>query len=82
MCNCISNHILISSYLFGSFYLFSTSLSLTNLALLENKKIPIRLFVLNGLTMATSGYIILYNFNLLCKSSFTLSIIFTPLFKS
>jgi hypothetical protein len=51
------NHIILSS-LFGSIFLFSTSLILTNKALLEDKKIPNEVFVLNGLTMFVSGSII------------------------
>jgi hypothetical protein len=59
------NHIILSSCLFGSFYLFSTSLTLTNMALLEDKKIPNELFIINSLTMLASGCIIVYNFSLL-----------------
>ena len=64
------NHIILSSCLFGSFYLFSISLTLTNRALLENKKIPNELYIINGLTIVTSGSIIVYTFRLLksCKS--------------
>jgi len=59
------NHIL-SSSLFGSIFLFSTSLILTNRALLEDKKIPNGVFIINGLTMLVSGSIIVYyNFSLL-----------------
>jgi hypothetical protein len=55
------NHNILSSCLFGSFYLFSISLSLTNKALLEDKKIPNELFIINGLTMLASGSIVVYN---------------------
>ena len=55
--NIMYNHIILSS-LFGSIFLFSTSLILTNKALLEDKKIPNEVFVLNGLTMFVSGSII------------------------
>ena len=41
------NHII----LFGSFYMFSISLTLTNRLLLEDKKISKKLFILNGLIM-------------------------------
>ena len=58
------NNIILSSCLFGSFYLFSTSLMLSNITLLEDKKIPSELFIINGLTMLVSGSIILYNFSL------------------
>jgi hypothetical protein len=64
------NHIILSS-LFGSIFLFSTSLILTNKALLEDKKIPNEVFVLNGLTMFVSGSIIVYyNFSLLNLAHF------------
>jgi hypothetical protein len=59
--------IILSSCLFGSFYLCSTSLELINSSLLENKKIPNELIVLNSLTFLVSGSIIVYNFSLLCS---------------
>lgn len=55
------NHIILSSCLFGSFYLFSISVGLTNLALLEDKKISNKLFIINGLTMLASGSIVVYS---------------------
>ena len=56
------NHIILSSSLFGSIFLFSTSLILTNRTLLEDKKIPNGIFIINGLTMLVSGSIIvMYN---------------------
>jgi hypothetical protein len=59
------NHIILSS-LFGSIFIFSTSLILTNRALLNDKKVPNEVFILNGLTMLVSGSIIVYyNFSLL-----------------
>ena len=61
------NNIILSSCLLGSFYLFSTSLLLSNSTLLEDKKIPSELFIINGLTMLVSGSVILYNFSL-CKT--------------
>ncbi len=61
--------IILSSSLFGSLYLCSTSLRLINNALLENKKIPYKLIIINGLTFLVSGSIILYNFSLLKSSS-------------
>jgi len=64
------NHIILSSSLFGSIFLFSTSLILTNRALLEDKKIPNGVFIINGLTMLVSGSIIVYNFSLLNSSHF------------
>ncbi len=70
------NHIILSSSLFGSIFLFSTSLILTNRALLEDKKIPNEVFVLNGLTMFVSGSIIVYyNFSLLNLSHFKSSMV-------
>jgi hypothetical protein len=66
------NHIILSSSLFGSIFLFSTSLILTNRALLEDKKIPNGVFIINGLTMLASGSIIVaYNYNLLNSFHFT-----------
>jgi hypothetical protein len=59
------NHLMLSSSLFGSVYLFSISLILTNRALLEDKKIPNEVFIINGLTMLVSGSIIVYNVSLL-----------------
>ena len=64
--------IILSSCLFGSFYIFSTSLVLINRALLENKKIPNELIIINGLTFLVSGSIIVYNFSLLNSSHFPL----------
>lgn len=65
------NHIILSSSLFGSIYLFSTSLILTNKALLEDKKIPNGVFIINGLTMFVSGFIFVYcNLSLLNLSHF------------
>ena len=55
------NHIVVTTCFFGSIYLFGISLSLTNKALLEDKKIPYKLFVINGLTMMASGYIIMHS---------------------
>ena len=55
------NSIILSS-LFGSYYLFSQSLGLTNRALLENKKMPTELIIINGLTLVLSGSVIIYSF--------------------
>ena len=49
-------YIILSSGLFGS--------------LLENKKIPYKLIMINGLTFLVSGYIVVYNFSLLNLSNF------------
>ncbi len=55
------NHNILSSAVFGSIFLFSTSLILTtNSALLEDKQIQNRLFIINGLTMIVSGSIMVY----------------------
>ena len=62
--------IILSSCLFGSFYLFSTSLVLINRSRLENKKIPNELIIINGLTFLVSGSIVAYNFSLLNSSHF------------
>jgi len=64
------NHIILSSCLYGSFFIFTTSLVLTNKALLEDKKIPKELYVINGLTMLVSGSIVIYNFSSLNSSHF------------
>ena len=61
----MNNHIILSSCLYGSVFLFATSLTLTNKALLEDKKIPKELYIINGLTMLTTGSIVIYNFSLL-----------------
>lgn len=57
--------IILSSCLFGSYYLFSVSLSLINRSFLENKKIPNQLIIINGLTFIVSGSFVVYNFSLL-----------------
>ena len=57
--------IILSSCLFGSFYLCSTSLLLINRSFLENKKLPNKLIILNGVTFLVSGSIVVYNFSLL-----------------
>jgi hypothetical protein len=56
------NSIVISSCLFGSVYIFSKSLNLINeLFLLENKKIPHTLILINSLTFVISGSIFIYS---------------------
>jgi hypothetical protein len=57
--------IILSSCLFGSFYLCSTSLLFINKSLLENKKLPNELMIMNGLTFLMSGFMVVYNFSLL-----------------
>ena len=66
----MSNHIILSSCLYGSVFLFTISLALTNKVLLEDKKIPKKLYIINGLTMLASGSIVTYNFSLLNLSHF------------
>lgn len=61
------NSIIVSSCLFGSVYIFSTSLNAINSSFLENKKIPNNLFILNGLTFIISGYVFLHSFTLSLK---------------
>ena len=69
--NNIMNHIILSSSLLGSIFLFSTSLILTNRALLEDKKVSNGVFIINGLTMLASGSIIVaYNYSLLSSFHF------------
>lgn len=59
------NYIVLSSCLFGSVYLYSISLVLINSSLLENKKIPNKLIIINGLTFVMSTYMLVYSFTLL-----------------
>jgi len=53
----MSNSIILFSSLFGSVYLMSISLGLINRLLLENKKLPHELIIINGLTFAISSSI-------------------------
>ena len=62
------NSIILSSCLFGSFYLCSISLLLINRSFLENKKIPNELIIINGLTFLVSGSVVVYSVNLLSLS--------------
>jgi len=48
------NSIILCSSLFGSVYLMSISLGFINRRLLENKKIPRELIIINGLTFVVS----------------------------
>jgi hypothetical protein len=57
------NSIILSSCLFGSVYLCSLSLVLINISLLENKKIPKKLIIINGLVFVLSGSILVYSFS-------------------
>ena len=53
----MSNSIILFSSLFGSVYLMAKSLELINSPLLENKKIPRELIIINGLTFSISSYV-------------------------
>jgi len=55
------NSIILSSCLFGSVYIFSKSLETINMSFLENKKLPNRLIIINGLTCIVSGSVFLYS---------------------
>lgn len=57
------NSIILSSCLFGSFYLFSQSLKLINRSQLENKQLPNKLILINGFTFILSGSVIIYGVN-------------------
>jgi ABC-type Na+ efflux pump permease subunit len=53
----MSNSIILFSSLFGSVYLMTISLGLINSSFLENKKIPRKLIIINGLTFVASSSI-------------------------
>jgi hypothetical protein len=65
----MSNSIILSSCLFGSVYIFSKSFESINMSFSENKKIPNKLIVVNGIICLISGSVFLYNI------SFTLKIL-------
>ena len=52
--------IFLSCCLYGSVYIFCTSLTMINMSLLEKKKVPRELFLLNGLTFISSGFLFLH----------------------
>jgi hypothetical protein len=60
----ITNSIILSAGLFGSIYLCSTTLTLINMAHIENinKKMPNELIILNGLTFIMTGSLVIYTF--------------------
>lgn len=62
------NKIILSAGLFGSSYLFGQSLFLINQTLLQDKKVPIELHVLNILTFMLSGSVVCANYWVLHKS--------------
>ena len=55
----MNNSIILASCLCGSFYLCSQTLSFTNKAILENKRIPRKLVFINGFTFLVCGSIII-----------------------
>lgn len=61
----ISDSIILSAGLFGSVYLCSTTLTLINMAHIENKKMPNNLIILNGLTFIMTGSLVIYTFTAL-----------------
>jgi hypothetical protein len=54
------NSIIVSSCLFGSVYICSTSLQAINRPFLENKKIPNNLIIINSSIFIISGSVFLY----------------------
>ena len=67
--------IVLSSYFFGSVYLFSKSLEFINRVYLQDKKIPDKLIVLNGLTFVMTGTVVLYSYSLLNLHHFKSSMV-------
>jgi len=61
------NNIILSAGLFGSCYLFGKSLQLINESLLQNKKVPNELHVLNILTFMLLGSVVVANYCVLYK---------------
>jgi hypothetical protein len=53
--------IILSSCMFGSVFLCSTSLLIINKYLLENRKMPFGLIIINGLTFVISGSVFIYS---------------------
>jgi len=54
------NSIILSSCMFGSFYLLSQSLESINRLQLENKQLSYKLILINGFTVILSGSVIIY----------------------
>ena len=69
----MSNSIILFSSLFGSVYLMSISLGLINRSILDNKKIPRELIIINGLTFVVSTTIFIRGVTLLDFSHFKYS---------
>lgn len=61
------NSIIVSSCLFGSVYIFCKLLEIINKSFLENKKIPNKLIIINGLTYIISGSVFLYSISYTLK---------------
>jgi hypothetical protein len=61
----IVNSIILSAGLFGSIYLCSTTLTLINMAHIEDKKLPNELIILNGFTFIMTGSLVIYTFDAL-----------------
>lgn len=61
----IINYIILSTGLFGSVYLCSTTLTLINMTYIENKKMPNELIVLNWLTFIITGSLVICTFEAL-----------------
>lgn len=53
--------IILSSYLFGSVYLFSESIKNINMWYLNNKKMPYSLIFINGSILGLSGFCFVYS---------------------
>jgi len=68
--NIMYNSIILSSRLFGSVFIFSTSLILINQQHIENKKMPLYVNVINGLTLVVSGSVFLCSIDLSLNNYF------------
>jgi hypothetical protein len=55
-----NNFIVTFFCLFGSIYTFNSTLMLINYSLLQDKKVPIKLNIINGMTLVISGSIYIY----------------------
>jgi len=56
----IYNSVIISSCIFGSVNIFISSLKLINESFSENKKVPLAINIINGLSMLVSGSTFIY----------------------
>lgn len=63
----IVNYIILSSGLFGSIYLCSTTLRLINMAHIKNKKMSHEIIILNGFTFIITGSLVISTFEALRK---------------